>query len=92
MSANVTVTVTVSDANDFPPIFLRGNEHCSVSTLLTLCSLGSYNVSISESILVGAPVIRTEATDVELDAITYSIVDGDEVSHHYNKPDTIQFL
>lgn len=39
----------------------------------------SFNITISEDILVASQVVRTPATDGDLDAITYSIIEGNEV-------------
>ena len=37
-------------------------------------------MSFAENILVGSRVIQTTATDGDLDAITYAIIEGNEVS------------
>lgn len=48
--------------------------------ILALCS-DEYNVSVSEDTIPGQQVVRIIATDGDLDVITYTLIDEDEVSN-----------
>ena len=51
------------------------------TTLLYLFNfLDEYSVTFSENIQVGSQVVRTSATDIDQDIITYSIINGNEVN------------
>jgi hypothetical protein len=83
-SEEVTITVTVSDVNDNPPVFGRDSYSVAVlenrpqgtSTLAWLPGLGTSGVS-----LAGTSVLTVKATDEDLGknaTISFSTAGGDE--------------
>lgn len=62
MSATTTLTIHVDDINDSPPVFERSR----------------YEISVSEAMLAGTPIITVSAKDEDLPENTelyYSLVD-----------------
>ena len=63
MVSNTSITVNIGDINDNAPFFPRG----------------PYNVSLSEVIGIGSPVIVVRGDDLDLNSIlTYSIISGND--------------
>ena len=63
MVANTTVVINIGDINDNRPYFPKG----------------PYNVSLSEVVGVGSPIIVVRGDDPDLNSIlTYSIVGGND--------------